>query len=41
MGPAVSDSRGPKRSDRAPANDAPKPMMSANGKSDAPAWVAE
>src|SRR5882757_4439563 len=41
IGPAVSDNRGPKRSASAPANEAPKPMISANGSSAAPACVAE
>src|SRR5258708_7639759 len=40
-GPAVSDSRGPKRSERVPANDAPKPMIRARGSNAAPACVAE
>ncbi len=41
MGPKVSESRGPKRSESMPANDALKPMMRANGSSAAPACVAE
>src|SRR5258708_22077905 len=40
-GPAVGDSRGPNRSERVPANDAPKPRISASGSSAAPASGAE